>query len=173
MEHRLSNQEVWITTLLFLVMDILTLIPLYFVLNKTFASDLLQPIAAASAMFWGLLVILFFFRGWDVYYRFFYPTWFRRLVVFDIPLYGAIGTGLWCLAYHLSGVSILWFVLFGGLEGIVEHVAGIFGFRILDKVPWLKDVKPVPALSFSFFEYVFYWSLVAWLAVGFLKLFRL
>ncbi|OGO16338.1 MAG: hypothetical protein A2Z14_03440 [Chloroflexi bacterium RBG_16_48_8] len=166
MQQRLTNQEVWIATLLFVVMDILILSPLPFVLRKTSALDLLQPIGSASALFWGMLVILFLFCGWDMYYRFFYPTWIHWLAPLDIPLYGAIGLGLWWLASHLPGASIFWFVLFGGVEGIVEHILGIYGFRILDKVPWLKDVKALPALVFSFFEYGFYWTLVVWLAIG-------
>jgi hypothetical protein len=170
MDQRLSNQEVWIATFLFIVMDILTLSPLIFVLRKIPAPDLLQPIGLASALFWGLLVIFFLFRGWDLYYRFFYPKWIRWLAPLDIPLYGAIGLGLWWLASYLPGTTVFGFVLFGGMEGIAEHILGIYGFRILDKVPWLKDVKALPALVFSFFEYVFYWALVAWLAVGIFKL---
>lgn len=77
---------------------------------------------------------------------------------------------MWRLASRLEGPIIIWFVLLGGMEGIVEHILGIYGFRILRKVPWLKDVSPTPALVFSFFEYVFYWTLVAWLAFGFSKL---
>ena len=81
-----------------------------------------------------------------------------------------MGLGMWWLAYQLPGISIIWFVLLGGIEGLAEHILGIYGFRILDKVPWLKDVKVLPALVFSFFEYVFYWTVVAWLAFGLFKL---
>ena len=172
MEQRLTNQEVGVATLLFVAMDILTLSPLLFVLRKISTLDLFQPIGLASALFWGVLVVVFLFRGWDMYYGFFYPTWFRWLAPLDIPLYSAIGLGIWWLASRLPGASILWFAFIAGVEGIMEHILGIYGFRILDKVPWLKDVKAVPALVFSFFEYVFYWTLVMWLAVGFLHLFE-
>jgi hypothetical protein len=170
MDQKITNQEVWITTVLFVVMDVLTLSPLISVLGKISGPDLVKPIGAASAFFWGLLVTLFLFTGWDLYYRFFYPKWIRWLAPLDIPLYGAIGLGMWWLACHLPGASVLWFVLFGGVEGIAEHVLGIYGFRILDKVPWLKGVKALPALTFSFFEYVLYWTIVAWLAFGLISL---
>jgi len=170
MNQRLTNQEVWIATVHFIGMDVFALSPLPFLLRSISAAELLHPIGLASAMFWGLLVILFLFKGWDLYYSFFYPRWFRWLAPLDIPLYGAIGIGLWWLVCQLPGAPILWFALLGGMEGIAEHVLGIYGFRILDKVPWLKDVIPFPALVFSFFEYVFYWTLVAWLAFGLLKL---
>jgi hypothetical protein len=169
-DQRLTNQEVWIATLVFIGMDVLALPPLPFVLRKISAPDLLQPIGLASALFWGLLVIFLLFKGWDFYYRFFYPKWIRWIAPLDIPLYGAIGIGMWWLASQLQGSTILWFALFGGMEGIMEHILGIYGFRILRKVPWLKDVSPTPALVFSFFEYVFCWTLVAWLAFGFYKL---
>jgi hypothetical protein len=172
MEQRLTNQEVWITTLLFIGVDVLLLSPLAFVLRTTSPIELLQPIGVASALFWGLLVIFFLFWGWDLYYCFFYPKWVRWFTPLDIPLYGAIGLAMWWLADQLPGPIILWFVFFGGIEGIAEHILGIYGFRILNKVPWLKDVRPAPALVFSFFEYVFLWSLVAWLAFGLYVLYK-
>jgi hypothetical protein len=170
MNQRITNQEIWVASLVFIGMDVLAISPLPFVLLKISPLGFLQPIGAAAAIFWGLLVIIFLFKGWDLYYRFFYPRWIRWLAPLDIPLYGAVGLGLWWLACRLPGIPIMWFVLLGGVEGIAEHILGIYGFRILDKVPWLKDVKPLPALVFSFFEYVFYWTLVAWLAFGLLKL---
>jgi hypothetical protein len=58
----------------------------------------------------------------------------------------------------------------GGVEGIVEHIIAIYGFRILDKVPFLQGLDTFPVLIFSFFEYMVYWTLVAWLALGIAKL---
>jgi hypothetical protein len=170
MVQRLTNQEIWIATILFIGMDVLALSPLPFLLRKISSFEFLVPVGLGSALFWGLLVIIFLFKGWELYYCFFYPAWVRWFAPLDIPLYGLIGLGLWWLACQFPGTPILWFALLGGLEGIAEHVLGIFGFRILDKVPWLKDVRPLPALAFSFFEYVFYWTLVAWLALGLFKL---
>ena len=170
MDQRITNQEVWTAALLFIGMDVLTLLPLPFVLHDVSPIELLNPIGLAGAVFWGMLVIFFLFKGWELYYRFFYPGWVRWFAPLDIPLYGAMGLGMWWLAYQLPGISIIWFVLLGGIEGLAEHILGIYGFRILDKVPWLKDVKVLPALVFSFFEYVFYWTVVAWLAFGLFKL---
>ena len=94
----------------------------------------------------------------------------RWLVPLDLVLYGAIGLGLWWLALRLPGPVVLSFVLLGGLEGVAEHVVGILGLRILDRVPWLHGLAPLPILVFSFFEYVLYWTLVAWLAWGLAQL---
>jgi hypothetical protein len=172
MDQRLTNQDIWIVTLLFIGMDVLALLPLPFVLRTISPIELLWPIGVASGLFWGLLVVIFIFWGWDLYYRFFYPTWIRWFTPLDIPLYGAIGLGMWWLSNQLPGSTIVWFVLLGGMKGIAEHVLGIYGFHILDKVPWLKDVRPTPTLVFSFFEYMFYWTSVVWLAFGLSELYE-
>lgn len=46
----------------------------------------------------------------------------------------------------------------------------IYILRILDRVPLLQGLDPLPVLVFSFFEYVLYWALVAWLALGLFKI---
>jgi hypothetical protein len=65
---------------------------------------------------------------------------------------------------------VVWFVVLGGLEGVAEHIFGIYALHILDKVPWLSGLPPMPLIIFSFFEYIVYWSLTAWLGLVLLKL---
>ena len=65
---------------------------------------------------------------------------------------------------------MLWFALLGGLEGVLEHLFGFYLLDILQKVPFLQGLPPGPLLVFSFFEYVFYWSLTAWIGFGLAKL---
>jgi len=55
----------------------------------------------------------------------------------------------------------------------LEHVFGIYGLHILDKVPWLQGISPFPVIVFSFFEYIVYWAIVAWMSYGWLVLGRL
>ena len=106
---------------------------------------------------------------WGVYYQYILPAWMRWLAPLDAVLYALLGIGMWWLATRLPGSSLLWLVLLGGLEGIAEHILGIYFLRILEKVPWLQGVSPFQVIIFSFFEYIFYWSLVAWLAFAFVK----
>jgi hypothetical protein len=104
-------------------------------------------------------------RGfWDLYYRYFYPGWVRWLAPLDALLYGAIALALWWLALHLPGNPVVNFALLGGLESVLEHLLGIYGLGILDKVPILQGVSPASALVFAFFEYIFYWSVVLGIA---------
>jgi hypothetical protein len=70
---------------------------------------------------------------------------------------------------RLPGPAIAWFAILGGLEGVIEHILGIYGLHILEQVPWLQEVTALPVLVFSFGEYVLYWSLVGWLAFGLTK----
>jgi hypothetical protein len=170
MDVQLNDRQVWSTTLLFVVLDLIVLIPLFLVTRTLSLRDMSASIGMASALFWGIAAFAFILGGWELYYRYFYPAWMRWLIPIDIPLYAAIGLGLWWTALRSTDSTLLLFILLGGMEGIVEHVLGIYGLRILEKVPWLNEVHPVPALVFSFFEYIFYWTLVSWLGFGFLKI---
>jgi hypothetical protein len=173
MDLKVTSQDVWTASLLFLGLDLLALIPLILLTRTTPVQQITKTILPASAILWGVIAILLVLGSWDLYYRYFFPDWFRWLAPLEVLLYGAFAAGLWWLAVRSPGPPILWFALFGGLEGIAEHVLGIYGLRILEKVPWLQGVKVSEAILFSFFEYVFYWTLIAWLAFGLIKILRL
>jgi hypothetical protein len=165
-EMRLTSRHVWLSTLLCGGLGFLLLIPLLFVFQGEGFRRAALPAAAASALFWGVVAMIAIVRFWELYYGYFYPRWIRWLAPLDVLLYGAIGLGLWWLAVRLPGPAVLGFVLLGGVEGVAEHVVGIYGLRILDRVPWLHGLARLPILVFSFFEYVLYWTLVAWLVWG-------
>ena len=166
MEIRLTSRHVWLSTVLCGGVSFLLLVPLLLVIKDDALRRSALPVAGSSALFWGIVAVVAVLRFWELYYGYFYPRWVRWLVPLDFLLYGAIGLGLWWLALRLPGPVVLTFVWLGGVEGVAEHVVGILGFRILDRVPWLHGLAPVPILIFSFFEYVLYWTLVAWLAWG-------
>lgn len=165
-EIRLTSRHVWLSTWLCGGVSLLLLVPLLLIFEDEAFCRSALPAAGASAVFWGIVAVFAVRRFWELYYVYFYPRWIRWLVPLDLVLYGAIGFGLWWLALRLPGPVVLSFVLLGGIEGVVEHVVGILGLRILDRVPWLHGLAPLPILIFSFFEYVLYWTLVAWLAWG-------
>jgi len=167
---QLTSRDVWKTTLLFGVLGLALLLPLGLLFGEAAFRDAARPIGLASALFWGVLAAVFIFGYWGLYYSYFYPSWIRWLTPLDLLLYGVIGLGMWWLALRLPGPAARWFALLGGLEGIVEHILGIYGLRVLDKVPWLRGLAPLPVLVFSFFEYMLYWTLVAWLAFGLTRL---
>jgi hypothetical protein len=166
MDIHLTSRQVWLSALLFGGLGLALLIPLLWISSGTASAPASLAVALASALFWGVVAALALLRFWDLYYAYFYPAWVRHLVPLDLLLYGAIGLGLWWLALRLPTPAMLGFVLLGGLEGVAEHLLGIYAFRILDRVPWLQGVAPLPVLVFSFFEYIVYWALVGWLALG-------
>jgi len=121
-----------------------------------------RALILTTGILWGALAVALSAWGWNVYYQYLYPAWARPLAPLFGLLYAAIAVGMWTLSNHLGGNPVVWFVLLGGLEGVLEHLIGIYGLRILQKVPWLKGVSPLPVLVFSFFEYVTYWCLALW-----------
>jgi hypothetical protein len=163
---RLTSRHIWLSTLLCGGLGLALLVPLLVVFRDGAFGPAAQSVTAASALFWGLVAVVAVLGFWTLYYRYFYPPWIRYLLPLDLLLYGAIGLGLWALAWRLPGPAVLGFVVLGGLEGLAEHLVGIYGLHILDRVPWLRGLSPRPILVFSFFEYVLYWTVVAWLAWG-------
>lgn len=166
MDIRLTVREIWASTLLFGSVGAALAVPLALSFDQTRFQAAAWPVMLASALFWGVLAITALWGFWDIYYRFWYPAWLRWLAPLDLLVYAAIGLGMWWLALRLPGSSMAWFIVFGGIEGVLEHIFGIYGLQILKKVPWLEGLPPIPLIIFSFFEYTLYWALVAWLAAG-------
>jgi hypothetical protein len=169
MDYKLTTHDVWLSTWIFGVLGLLALIPLVFLYREASFRATARPLAIATAIFWGILATAAFFGFWDLYYQYLYPDWTRWLAPLDTLLYAALGLGMWWLALRLPGPAIAWFAILGGLEGVIEHILGIYGLHILEQVPWLQEVTALPVLVFSFGEYVLYWSLVGWLAFGLTK----
>jgi hypothetical protein len=170
MDLKLTNTDIWQSTLFFAGIGLALSIPLLLLFREEAFQRSARPISIASAIFWGILAVAALLAAWQLYYQYLYPAWVRWLAPGDALVYGLIGLGMWWLAMRIPGSSILWFLLLGGLEGILEHVFGIHGLHILDKVPWLQGTTPVPVIIFSFFEYIVYWAVVAWMAYGWLAL---
>lgn len=169
MHLRLTAQDLGLATLLFGGAGLILLLPLLLLFRDPAFQRAALAVGVASALFWGALAIVAIFGFWELYYRHFYPAWARWLIPLNVLLYGAIGLGMWWLALRLPGPAVMCFVLLGGVEGIVEHLVGVYGFHILEKVDWLQGLSVLPVVVFSFFEYVLYWTLVAWLALGLVK----
>ncbi|TET81317.1 MAG: hypothetical protein E3J37_09400 [Anaerolineales bacterium] len=170
MPTKLTNQDVWLSTVFFSVLTSLLLIPLQQIFNRDLFNRSTLGVIIASAIYWGILALILMYKFWDLYYGHFYPIWIRRLAPLNIILYGAFGLGLHWLTSHQNTPSILTFALLGGLHGIAEHIFAIYGLHILEKVPFLQGLTPLPVLIFSFFEYMLYWTMVAWLTFAIVKL---
>ena len=168
-DNPVTNKDVWGSTAVFAIIGILLLLPLLFVYQDVDFLQSPQAIIAASGIFWGVFSVFAFRAFWELYYQHFYPGWVRPLAPLNIFLYAAFGLILWFLANRFNTVPVLVFILLGGIEGLLEHVIGVYSLRILEKVPVFNALTPGPVFIFSFFEYIVYWSIVAWLAVALTK----
>ncbi|MGB2897059.1 MAG: hypothetical protein WBB65_12945 [Anaerolineales bacterium] len=161
-----TNTDIWGSTAVFAIIGILLLLPLVYLYPD--ADFLRSPLAVATAsgIFWGLFSVIAFRAFWDLYYQYFYPRWVRPLAPLNIILYALFGLVMWSLANRFNTLPTLMFILFGGTEGLLEHLIGVNGLRVLEKVPVFNALDPIPVFIFSFFEYIVYWSIVAWLALA-------
>lgn len=163
-DSKLTPQDVQFSTLLFFVLGLIVSIPLVFIVDDAAFRFAVFPIGLSSAFFWFVVTGLAITFFWDIYYCYFFPTWIRWVIILDIFLYAGLGLAMLWLASQLPGPAVLIFIILGGIEGVFEHLFGIYYLRILEKVPWLEGLNLTQVVVFSFFEYIFYWALVAWLA---------
>lgn len=165
-EIHLTSQDYWQAAVVTGIISVFLGIPLVLVFRNPEFKHAALALGGSSAIFWGIMATVAILGFWELYYRYIYPLWMKRLAPLDALVYTAIGLGMWWLATRLSGSAILWFIFFGALESVPEHLFGIYVLGILEKVPVLQGVDPLPAMIFAFFEYAIYWELVGWLAFG-------
>lgn len=152
-------------TLVIAFLDLSLLLFLAWRIRPARFRQLTWALVGAAALFWGIFATILLWGFWDWYYSYFYPAWTRWLAPMEAPLlYGAVGLALRWLAMRLPGNPVVNFCLLGGLESIPEHVWGIYGLKILDKVPVLQHTSPTSIFVFAVFEYILYWSIVLGIA---------
>jgi len=169
-DNPVTNSDVWGSTAAFAIIGILLLLPLLFLFPEADFMQSPRAMIAASGIFWGLLSVIAFRAFWGLYYQHFYPSWVRPLALLNIFLYAVFSLIMWFMANSVNTVPVLVFIFLGGIEGLLEHIIGVYGLRVLEKVPVFNTLDAGPVLIFSFFEYIVYWSIVAWLAVALTKL---
>jgi hypothetical protein len=173
MNLKLTDRDVWLSTLIFGVIGILLTLPLVSFFSDERFMNAARSTALGSATLWGLMSLILMGRYWDIYYHYIYPDWMRSIRLSNVLLYAAIGWGMWQLALVLEDQAVLVFCVLGGLEGVAEHVLAVYGLHVLEKVPFLQGLQPFPVILFSFFEYIAYWAVAAWVALGLTYLFPL
>jgi hypothetical protein len=119
------------------------------------------PLVAMSAVFWSALGTILVQVFWGDYYRYFYPGWLHDggILVMTIPSGAVLALLFHWMAPHLPGHPLVAFCLLGGLKSWLDHLCGIYIFKILD-IPLLQGVSPASILAFALPEYVVYWCIV-------------
>jgi len=100
---------------------------------------------------------------WETVYSYLFPAWAQNWIP---PAYGlvnsAICLGLWSLSMQTKYPAVV-FCLLGGVWGVCGHIWAVF-LGIVTKPPMLQGASPVAAVLISFFEYIFYWCVIAAIA---------
>lgn len=166
----ISSADFWTSSLVWGILDLGLLALLVKIFKLPSFRGALKPIAIVSITLWSCFATALYWGFWDLFYGQILPAWAR----WGAPLSGffpylPLALLFYLLSNKLPGNPILWFCFLGGLEGIAEHLLGIYGLRILEKVPLLNGVHPLPIMVFSFFEYILYWGLLLLLAWGMMK----
>jgi len=166
----ISSTDFWVNSLIWGVLDLGLLALLVKIFKPSSFWGALKPIAIVSITLWSCFATALYWGFWDIFYAQFLPDWARWGAPFSgfVP-YLPLALLFYLLSNKLPGNPILWFCLLGGLEGVAEHVLGIYGLHILEKVPLLNGIEPLPIMVFSFFEYTLYWGLLLLLAWGIVK----
>ena len=162
----ITSETFWTSAALFAAIDVAFILVLTWRVKPPRFRELKWLLVGTAAFLWSAFSLVLVEEFWDSYYQHFYPGWFRSGgIYFLVPLlYGLFALAFHWLALRLPGNPIVAFSLLGGAESVLEHIWGVFGFRILD-VPALQEASPISILVFSFPEYILYWCVVISLAV--------
>ncbi len=116
---------------------------------------------AAGVLWFGIWMYAMWGPWWAQVYRFVFPEWARRIAppVYSL-VFAAIALGCWHLARRTRRSPALTFCLLGGLVSFPGHAWGIWGRGMLEKPALFLDASAASALTFGFFEFIVYWSVI-------------
>lgn len=101
---------------------------------------------------------------WETVYAYVFPAWGQVWIpVIAFFAAGGSAVGLWMLAVRSRWNPVLVYCLLGGLLGSLTHLWAVFR-GVVTKPPMLQGASPLAAIVFAFFEYIFYWCVILFLA---------
>lgn len=161
----IPSSQFWLSAALMAIVAVIFLLILTWRIKPARFRELRWTLVGTAAIVWSGFAVFLVLAFWDSFYRYFYPGWLHSggVLLFVPPVYGALAWVFHWLALRLPGNPIVNFSLLGGTESLLEHLWGIYAFRILE-IPLLQGSSPASILAFCFPEYVFYWCVVISLA---------
>jgi hypothetical protein len=165
---KISSEVFWLCALVTAVMDVGLVVFLARRIQPARFRQLPGTIVLAAAVLWVSYGLLLFALTWESYYAKFLPDPANRSLarsLLELLIYPPLGLLLWWLALRLPGNPTVNFCLLGGLQSVPEHLWGIYGLGMLDRVPFLQEASPASVLAFAVPEYVLYWGSVLGLAL--------
>jgi hypothetical protein len=132
---------------------------------------LARPLVMVAGVFWGVLGIGIVYSFWDGYYHFFYPGWMHGwgIVLFGPSIGMVLAVLFYWIARRFRSHPIPVFFLAVGAEALLEHLMGIYSFKIME-IPMFRGVNPISMLVFSIPEYILYWSVILLIAYLLLRM---
>lgn len=165
---KIASEIFWLCALATAIIDVGLVLFLARRIQMDRFRQLHWAVVLAAAVFWVSYGLLLFALAWESYYAKFLPDPADRSLarsIAELLIYPPIGLFLWWLALRLPGNPTVNFCLLGGLQSVPEHLWGIYGLGMLDRVPFLQEANPVSVLAFALPEYVLYWGSVLSLAL--------
>jgi hypothetical protein len=118
-------------------------------------------VIVSAGVFWGIMGVLVVRSFWSAYYQFFYPRWMGDwgILVFGPSIGMVLAVLFYWIARRFRSRPIPAFFLAVGVEALLEHLMGIYFFKIME-IPMFLGVNPLSILVFSIPEYILYWSVI-------------
>ena len=160
-----TSQLYWISVLVTALMDIAFVALLAWRIKPARFRRLQRPLVIVSTLFWTVLWYAVMWNAfvWETSFNYIFQPWQRWIWP---PVFGLISGVLtwlfWRLSLRIPGNPVLYFLLLGGLESFVDHY---FAIRHgIMETPLLQEVSIASAVTFGFFEFIFYWSAISGIA---------
>jgi len=156
-----TSELYWIATFVTAIIDVIFVSLLAWHIRSKRFHHFRNFLAGSAIIFWACLWTSVMKSNfiWETCYQFIFPPWARWIMPPAMALLdGGLALLFWWLALHLPGNPVVNLVLLGGLESFPGHMRAIH-LGIL-ATPLLKNVSAASALTFGFFEFVFYWSVI-------------
>lgn len=162
----LTSDIFWRSALVTGAVDVVWVLALTRLVKRSRFHQLRWVLALSAALFWSALGLVLVELFWQGFYEHFQPDWMRAggILLVTVPMGLSLALLFHWLAERLPGHPMLTFCLLGGLQGLIEHLWGVYGLKIMS-IPILQGVEPLSVLAFALPEYMLYWSCVASLAL--------
>jgi hypothetical protein len=158
---QVTSEWYWMATFATAVIDLVFITLLAWRIRSDRFHQLKNILGVVAVIFWASLWTWVMTNAfiWETCYQFIFPSWARWMMPPVMALLnGSLALLFWWLASHLPGNPVVNLVLLGGLGSFPGHLHAI-QLGILE-TPLLKNVSAASALTFGFFEFVFYWSVI-------------
>lgn len=161
---KITTELLYKGALIFALMDAVYVPLLAWRIDEETFRNLKWSLAIAAAFVWYGIWRWAIGNYWQSVYAYLFPAWAQRWAPWiAFLLAGIVALGMWASALGLRWNAILSYCLLGGLIGSLTHIWAVY-LGVVTKPPMLQGASPLGAVLLAFFEYVFYWCTILFLA---------